>query len=59
MPILMGSDEIGLGVGERTGGDKTARGAEHKIKIRSEVLSPNNIIYIFNTFLMFDIERRS
>lgn len=51
----MGSDDIGLGVGGSAGGDNIARGAKHKIKTRSGVLSPNNIIYIFKTFLMFDV----
>ena len=32
MPILMGSDDIGLGVGGSAGGDNIDRGAEHKIK---------------------------
>ena len=51
MPILMGSDDIGLGVGGSAGVVNIARGAKHKIKTRSGVLSPN----IFKTFLMFDV----
>jgi hypothetical protein len=47
----MGSDDIGLGVGGSAGGVNIARGAKHKIKTRSGVLSQK----IIKTFFMFDV----